>query len=128
MKKVCGKHLLMDIYGVGEGQLRDARLIKKFLNELPAFLGMSSLKSAALHKVISQDGETWGLTGFVVLYESHISCHTWPEHEYVAMDIYSCRDFDHHRAVKYLKEFWQYKRAITKVIKRDDFSVLKRTP
>ena len=38
--------------------------------------------------------EDWGVTGFVIIAESHISVHTFPEHGYVWVDIFSCKEFE----------------------------------
>ena len=53
-----------------------------------------------------------------MLYESHISLHTWLEENYAAMDLYSCKDFDDKAIVKYLKEYWGAKKMKIKVVIR----------
>jgi S-adenosylmethionine decarboxylase len=113
-----GKHLTIDAYGIAAAKLRDSKSIKKLLNFLPGYFGMSILRRAVLHKVQSEEYPNWGLSGFVLLYESHISVHTWPEIGYVSMDVYSCRDFEHKKVVDYLKNYWQCKELETRVIKR----------
>jgi S-adenosylmethionine decarboxylase len=56
---------------------------------------------ALLHAIVGELGLTGirsgfkqfqpiGVTGFILLEESHISVHTWPEHGFVALDIFSC--------------------------------------
>jgi len=89
------------------------------LNFLPGYFGMKILRRAALEKVSSPDYPNWGISGFVMLYESHISIHTWPEIGYVSMDVYSCKDFDHERVLNYLRDYWQCKKISKKVILRD---------
>tara|TARA_B100000686_G_scaffold106492_1_gene113539 strand:- start:2363 stop:2683 length:321 start_codon:yes stop_codon:yes gene_type:complete len=37
----------------------------------------------------------WGITGFVLIAESHISIHTFPERNYVNIDVFSCKEFDY---------------------------------
>ena len=81
-----GRHLLLD--------LRDCN--KEVLNDL-AFL-RDALVSAAekagaevLEKTFRQF-EPQGVSGVVVIAESHLSIHTWPEHGYVAIDIFTCGD------------------------------------
>ena len=39
-------------------------------------------------------GEGMGVTGVVILAESHISIHSWPEHDYAAIDIFMCGEAD----------------------------------
>ena len=48
--------------------------------------------------------EGGGVTGVVLLAESHISIHTWPELEYAAIDIFMCGAVDAHIAAKHLEE------------------------
>ena len=44
--------------------------------------------------------------GFVLIAESHISIHTFPERGYLSLDIFSCKDFDHEQAVDYATELF----------------------
>ncbi len=48
-----------------------------------------------------------GLTGFVILVESHISIHTFPYDSYVSIDIFSCKAFDGKRAIEYIKNLFE---------------------
>jgi len=114
-----GKHLIIDAYGIEAKKLQNYRSIKDLLNFLPGYFGMKILRRAALEKVSSPDYPNWGISGFVMLYESHISIHTWPEIGYVSMDVYSCKDFDHERVLNYLRDYWQCKKISKKVILRD---------
>ncbi len=118
MSKTWGKHLIVDAYGIDYKKLKDQRSIKKLLKDLPKIFKMRPLGKAALEKVKSDQYPDWGVSGFQMLYESHISLHTWPEEGYVAMDLYSCKDFDDKAIAQYLKEFWGYKKAKVKVVER----------
>src|SRR5215813_12264498 len=44
-----------------------------------------------------------GISGIVVIAESHIAIHTFPELDYFTMDIFSCKNFDHELAIEYIK-------------------------
>lgn len=111
-------HLIVDAYGISEKKLKDQQAIKNLLRGLPKKFNMRPLGSAALKKVASKDYPDWGLSGFIMLYESHISLHTWPEEGYVAMDVYSCKDFDDKAIAKYIKEFWRAKKMKIRVVNR----------
>ena len=52
--------------------------------------------------------DDWGVTGVVIIAESHISIHTFPERRYVNIDIFSCKDFDHQRAASELKQRFRF--------------------
>lgn len=59
--------------------------------------------------------EPCGMTGVIILEESHISVHTWPEYGYASIDVYTCGDMPIEKALEVLREFFQPKkiRAIT---------------
>ena len=66
------------------------------LEGLPARLGMRKLTEPYLVFVDDKKSEhgDYGLSGFIMHYESHFSCHTWPELGYVSIDFYYCKNFD----------------------------------
>jgi len=51
--------------------------------------------------------EDWGVSGFVIIAESHISVHTFPEKQYFSIDIFSCKEFDQDKALEFIKEFFK---------------------
>jgi len=79
-----GKHVLGNLFECNIEFLKDIENLKKILNEV--------VVEAKLTKV----GETYhqfqpfGATGVVLLAESHISVHTWPEKAMVAVDVFTC--------------------------------------
>ncbi|HDH07776.1 MAG TPA: adenosylmethionine decarboxylase [Candidatus Moranbacteria bacterium] len=115
---IRGKHLIIDAYGIKEKKLKNQRAIKKLLGGLPKKFKMRTLRQPAVAKVVSDKYYDWGISGFVMLYESHISLHTWPNEGYVAMDIYSCKDFNDKEIVKYLKKYWSCGKIKVKTILR----------
>lgn len=118
MGKTWGKHLIIDAYGIKEEKLKDGKTIKNLLRGLPKKFKMRPLSKEVVKKVKTDHYPNWGVSGFIMLYESHISIHTWPEKGYVAMDLYSCKDFDDKAIVKYLKNFWGAKKMKIKMVIR----------
>lgn len=118
MKKTWGKHLSIDAYGIEEKKLKDLQAIRNLLRDLPKKFKMRPLGNAVVKKVATDHYSDWGVSGFIMLYESHISIHTWPEKGYMAMDVYSCKDFNTQAIIKYLKKFWNCKRMKTRVVIR----------
>lgn len=115
---VWGKHLIIDAYGIEARQLRDLSSIRQLLNNLVLHLKMRPLCRATVKKVQSDYYPDWGVSGFIMLYESHISIHTWPEENYAAIDIYSCKYFDEEKALNYLKKFFQIQKIKKRLIIR----------
>jgi S-adenosylmethionine decarboxylase len=92
-----GLHLLADFYGVGAPQLRDAAALEALLRAAARQAGAQVLGSH-FHAF----GEEDGVTGVVLLSESHISVHTWPESGFAAIDIFMCGSADPERALEEL--------------------------
>lgn len=80
-----GEHLLADYHGVLPAPLRDGRALEQLLRRAATVAGAQVL-SSHFHSF----GEEDGVTGVVILAESHISIHTWPESGFAAIDIFMC--------------------------------------
>ncbi len=92
-------HLIIDGYGGDVEKMWDLELVRDFLTDYPSNLGMTRITEP---KVLEYNGpkvEDAGVSGFVIIAESHISIHTFPHREYVNIDIFSCKSFDNHRAL-----------------------------
>ena len=113
-----GRHLIVDGYGVESKKLTDKKSLTKLLENLPRKLKMRILRKPVVAAISSDHYPHTGYSGFVILLESHISFHTWPEENYVALDVYSCRDFDEKKAVQYIKKFFGVKNLKVKSIIR----------
>jgi len=98
-----GPHLMLDGYGCDKGKLQDLNLIYRILDELPARIGMTKIMPPYVFKYSGVKPEDWGLSGFVLIAESHISIHTFPEKNFVSVDIFSCKAFDSEFASAYFK-------------------------
>ena len=109
-------HLIIDGYGSNVEILKDEEFIYRLLDQYPAEIGMTKISSPV---VVRYTGDDWGISGFVMIAESHINFHTFVERCYVNIDVFSCKDFDTERAVKDLSERLQLTEIITQLIDRD---------
>ena len=82
--RTLGTHLLMELNECNATVLDDMDLIKRALLEAAAEAG-ATVVGELFHKF-----SPVGVTGIVCIAESHISIHTWPEHAYAAVDIFTC--------------------------------------
>lgn len=101
-----GMHLTLDGYDSHPDKLANLELIYEFLDKCPDLIQMTKIMPPYVFKYQSQIPEDWGISGFVLIAESHISIHTYPERSYLSLDIFSCKDFDHHQAVAYATEMF----------------------
>lgn len=90
----AGAHLLADLYGVNPGLLAHACAIERLLRESAKEAG-----AQVLHSHFHVFGGGQGVTGVVLLAESHISIHTWPECSFAAADIFMCGEAQPMRAL-----------------------------
>ncbi|HEY7350633.1 MAG TPA: adenosylmethionine decarboxylase [Ktedonobacterales bacterium] len=99
-----GPHLIIDGSKCNTQKLGDRILIEQLLNDYPRAIGMTKIGGPYMFEYQAPDPEYSGVSGLVVIAESHIAIHTFPELDYFTMDIFSCRNFDHETAITYIKE------------------------
>ena len=87
-------HLAIDGYGASSEKLKDTDMVYRFLDEYPDAIGMTKIIPPQVYTYHGKTPEDWGVSGFVIIAESHISVHTFPDRQYVNIDIFSCKDFD----------------------------------
>jgi len=80
-----GEHYLIALRGADPTRLNDAALLRQALLTFCAAVQLTVL-AEAVHRFTPQ-----GVTAVLVLAESHVALHTWPEHGQAAVDLFSCR-------------------------------------
>ena len=113
-----GPHLMLDGYGCDKKRLQDLNLIYRILDELPDRIGMTKIMPPYVFKYSGVKPEDWGLSGFVLIAESHISIHTFPEKNFVSVDIFSCKVFDAEFAASHLKEAFEMAKVESRMLDR----------
>ncbi len=90
-----GVHLTLDLEQCDAALLQDLRLTHDVLRTLAAQLKMTALTPPiAFHYDGGATPQDAGVTGFIVIAESHISVHTFPHRRFAFADVFSCRPFD----------------------------------
>jgi S-adenosylmethionine decarboxylase len=97
-------HLIVDGYGGDPRTLRDSDLVYGFLDACPDEIHMTKIAPPQVYTYRGKRPEDWGLSGFVLIAESHISVHTFPDRGHVNVDIFSCKSFDVEDALAVVKE------------------------
>ncbi len=96
-----GLHLTLDGYDCDPERLANLDVIYEFLERCPDLIQMTKIMPPYVFKYHAKVPEDWGVSGFVLIAESHISVHTYPERAYLSLDIFSCKNFDHERAAAF---------------------------
>ena len=108
---VIGKHLIADFFGAL--YQTDIENIQHALRSAADVAG-----AVTLNVVVHPFADSEGVTGVAILAESHISIHTWPEQDYIALDIFMCGNSDPLTALNWLTDFFQPKSITTQLIER----------
>jgi S-adenosylmethionine decarboxylase proenzyme len=96
--QALGRHLLCEYHGCDRARLNDPEVIR---TELVAAVTRSG--ATPLHEVVHAFSPH-GVTGVIVIAESHFAIHTWPEYGFAAVDLFTCGDqVDPYLAFEYLR-------------------------
>lgn len=113
MMKTLGRHLIIEMYGIQSNLLLDLSLARKVLRE-----SVEACKATFMgeHYTTFAGG---GISGVVVIAESHISIHTWPEYGYAAVDIFTCGEqIDPWRAYEVFTKYYSPSKINVMEVKR----------
>ena len=100
-------HLMLELYGCDRELLSNEALVRRTLDEYPTRVGMEKVSPVHLYDIETSNPLDAGLSGFVVIAQSHISMHAWPEYGEVDIDICSCKEFSQEEAISFAKEIFQ---------------------
>ena len=127
-------HLIVDGYGATPEKLQDTDLVYRFLDEYPQAIGMTKIVPPQVYTYHGKTPEDWGVSGFVIIAESHISIHTFPDRQYINIDIFSCKDFDATSSLSIVKrtfslpevKVWTLERGIDYATPREGYNGMVR--
>lgn len=111
--KFAGKHVIADLWGIPDDQLKNASYIEEVLTDAAKAAG-----ATVLYAYFHTFGPEQGVTGVLVLSESHISIHTWPEEQYAAVDIFMCGKAKPEVALELIKQDFRPERVVVGSHKR----------
>ncbi len=121
-------HLMLELYGCDRQILSDETLVKRVLEEYPARVEMEKVSPVHLYQIEPSNPLDAGLSGFVVIAQSHISLHAWPEYGEVDIDICSCKEFSQEEAIAFAKHMFQTDDVEAHFVIRGTRSLRPETP
>lgn len=92
--RALGRHTLMEFSGCDPERIRNVAGVRRAMTEA-ARRANGTLVRAVFHSF-----SPWGVSGVVVISESHLTIHTWPEHRFAAVDVFSCGSRLRHAEVR----------------------------
>jgi len=111
--KALGRHILTEFYGCNSQVLSDVDMIRQYMEEATRITGATIVQS--IFHLFSPHG----VSGVIIISESHLAIHTWPEYGYAAIDLFTCgEDVDPWKAYTFLKEKLGARHVSTMEMKR----------
>jgi len=108
-----GRHVLVEYYNCDPEVINNQELMQKYMIEA-AKQSRATIVGSVFHKF-----NPHGISGVVVIAESHMAIHTWPEYNYAAVDLFTCGEtVDPWVAFEYLKKKLKSTQYTTKELKR----------
>ncbi len=121
-------HLMLELYGCSREILSNEPLLRRVLDEYPARVDMEKVSPVHLYDIETSNPLDAGMSGFVVIAQSHISMHAWPEYGEVDIDICSCKEFSQEDAIAFAKEVFQTDDVETHFVVRATRSLRPENP
>jgi S-adenosylmethionine decarboxylase len=94
-----GRHVISELWGCNTEKLNDMKFIEETFVDAALRSG-AEIREVAFHKFAPH-----GVSGVVIISESHLTIHSFPEHGYASIDVYTCGDrIDPNVAANYIAE------------------------
>lgn len=111
--EVLGFHTLVELYNCNSDKINNTELVKTTLLKAAQIANLSVVNTTIHHF------NPIGVSGVIVIKESHIAIHTWPEHNYVALDFFTCNEsYELTKALDYIKKTFEAEILELKELKR----------
>ena len=125
MKKSLGNHILVEFMNCNPKVMNDVSTIEKNMVSAAQIAGATVINSTFHHF------SPYGVSGVVVIQESHLAIHSWPEYGYAAVDLFTCGEINAWVSFDHLKECFgaqsysviEMKRGSVNLLKRNDFDI-----
>jgi len=96
--KSLGKHIILELYGCPAELLSQPNEIQQVMESAAVAMNATIVKCTFHHF------SPLGVSGVIIIMESHLTIHTWPEYGYAAVDIFTCGILDIEAGVKLLEQ------------------------
>lgn len=121
MSNALGRHILVEFFGCSASILNDVIVIEKSMVDA-AKAAQATVINSTFHHF-----SPYGVSGVVVIQESHLAIHAWPEYQYAAVDIFTCgEEVDPWVAYDYLKTAFEAQHGSSMEINRGQKQLLSR--
>ena len=121
MEDHLGLAVVGELYGCNTELLKNVEAVEKGMLEA-AKAGNANIVSSTFKQF-----DPWGVSGVIVIQESHFAIHTWPEYNYAAVDVFTCgTEMNPKAALKYLKKYFMCSKIQSSSFKRGNINIIKK--
>ena len=114
-----GHQTTLDFYNCKNTAINSCKFIENTLLDVAKIIGLTVVNTT-IHEF-----SPIGVSGVIVIEESHIAVHTWPEHNYVAIDFFTCnKNFDLTEGSEWLKRIFEASHFTSEHITRGDLKII----
>ena len=106
-------HLTIDGFRGNPEKLASQELVRELLDRIPDAIGMTKISTPHVQRYVGDKPVDWGVSGFVLIAESHITIHTFPDRDLAWVDIFSCKGFDAELATHVVQDAFDFKHVQT---------------
>ncbi|WP_332629104.1 adenosylmethionine decarboxylase [Halalkalibacter flavus] len=110
--ETIGRHVIAELWGCNVEKLNNMGFIEQLFVDAALKSG-AEVREVAFSKFAPQ-----GVSGVVIISESHLTIHSFPEHGYASVDVYTCGDLDPNVAANYIAELLHAKSSEVIEIRR----------
>ncbi len=113
LNKEFGSHFIIELINCSPDRLRKVQHVKQIMNEVVE-KSKSTVVRSSFHQFKPE-----GVSGMILIMESHFAIHTWPEESYAAADIFACgQEMDPYIAIEVMKDRFEAREVRYQIIKR----------
>ncbi len=102
-----GSHIIAELFDCNESCISNCNEVESVI------LTAAELAKTTVIKHFFHEFSPYGISGVVIIAESHFTIHTWPEYGYAAVDIFSCGDIEFKTAIDYIQKEFEAKKCST---------------
>ncbi len=108
---IVGTEWLVEAKNCSEHLLRNEQTLRRVFDAIIKDLGLKTLDDGFWHKFPNEGG----VTGLVALTESHLACHTYPEHKIATFNLYCCRE----------RPEWNWEENLREMLEAEEVKITK---
>ena len=122
IKKELGKHFILELSECNRDRIKLVSVVKEI------FLNAARLSKATILDYFFHQFQPAGVSGVILIAESHFTIHTWPEEKYAGIDIFTCGEMDIDIAIKTMQQGFLPAHSKVQKISRGSYETINKQP